>query len=42
MIIRQVFVKHKVQKLFNIILLYNYFSFNKNKILVNIKSVVVL
>jgi hypothetical protein len=39
--IKQVFVKHKVQKLFGIILLHNHFSLDKNKILVNIGSVAV-
>jgi hypothetical protein len=39
--IGQVFVKHKVQKLFGIILLHNYFSLDENEILVNIGSVAV-
>jgi hypothetical protein len=39
--IGQVFVKHKVQKLFGIILLHNHFFLDKNKILVNIRSVAV-
>jgi hypothetical protein len=39
--IRQVFIKYKVQKLFSIILLYNYFSLDENEILVNIGSVTV-
>lgn len=39
--IGQVFVKHKVQKLFGIILLHNHFSLDENEILVNIGSVAV-
>ncbi|KAI0003449.1 hypothetical protein F4779DRAFT_621876 [Xylariaceae sp. FL0662B] len=41
MTIGQVFVKHKVQKLFGIILLHNHFSLDENEILVNIGSVAV-
>jgi hypothetical protein len=40
-IIGQVFVKHKVQKLFGIILLHNHFSLNENEILVKIGTVAV-
>ena len=39
--IGQVFVKHKVQKLFSIILLHNHFSLDENEILVNYESVAV-
>jgi hypothetical protein len=39
--IGQVFVKHKVQKLFGIILLHNHFSLDENEILVNMGSVAV-
>lgn len=39
--IGQVFVKHKVQKLFGIILLHNHFSLDEDEILVNIGSVAV-
>ena len=39
--IGQVFVKHKVQKLFGIILLHNHFSLDSDEILVNIASVAV-
>lgn len=40
--VRQVFVKYKVQKLFGIILLHNYFSLDTDEILVNIRSVAIL